>query len=362
MPLSIGIVGLPNVGKSTLFQTITKKQVDCANYPFCTIDPNVGVVAVPDERVDELAELTKSAKKIYTTIEFVDIAGLVKGANKGEGLGNKFLANIRETDAILYILRAFVNEKIVNVQPDINPIRDKEILDTELILKDLETVDKRVAGLEKEAKAGFASPQAGKKEAIKEFEILKKVKDFLDKGKILAEQSFSDEEKEIINSYQLLTLKTRLYVLNGKDEEVPAEIIETFKKNNWPFLIVDFVSEFGAADLTKEERVTLGLAPESELDLVIKKSYELLDLITFFTTGPDETRAWTIKRGQTAPDAGGAIHTDFKEHFIKAEVINWKDLVGAGGFGQARERGLIRTEGKEYAVQDGDVIEIMHNA
>ncbi len=355
MPLSIGIVGLPNVGKSTLFQTITKKQVDCANYPFCTIDPNVGVVAVPDERVDKLAELTKSAKKISTTIEFVDIAGLVKGANKGEGLGNKFLANIRETDAILYILRAFVNEKIINVQPDIDPIRDKEILDTELILKDLETVDKRVAGLEKEAKAS-------KKEAIKEFEVLKRVKDFLDAGKILAEQSFDDEERAIISSYQLLTSKPRLYLLNGKDEEVPVEIIETFKKNNWSFLIVDLISEFDAADLTKEERATLGLVPESELDLVIKKSYELLDLITFFTTGPDETRAWTIKRGQKAPDAGGAIHTDFKEHFIKAEVINWKDLLDSGGFGQAREKGLMRTEGKEYAVQDGDVIEIMHNA
>jgi len=365
MPLSIGIVGLPNVGKSTLFQTITKKQVDCANYPFCTIDPNVGVVAVPDERVDKLAELTKSLKKIYTTIEFVDIAGLVKGANKGEGLGNKFLANIRETDAILYILRAFVNEKIINVQPDINPIRDKEILDTELILKDLETIDKIIVGLEKEAKAGKKAAsgeprqQAGK---IKEFEALKRVKGFLDSGKILADQSFSDEEKEIINPYQLLTSKPRLCVLNGKDEEVPAEIIETFKKNNWPFLIVDLISEFDAADLTKEERVTLGLAPESELDLVIKKSYELLDLITFFTTGPDETRAWTIKKGQKAPDAGGAIHTDFKEHFIKAEVVNWRDLVGVGGFVQARERGLIRTEGKEYAVQDGDVIEIMHNA
>jgi len=336
MPLSIGIVGLPNVGKSTLFETITKKQVDKANYPFCTIDPNVGVVAVPDDRVDKLSQLTNSAKKIYTTIEFFDIAGLVKGANKGEGLGNKFLANIRETDAIVYVLRAFLKADIINTQSVINPLFDKEILDTELILKDLETVEK--------------------------LEIPKKFKELLANGKILSEQSFDAEEFKIIQQYQLLTMKPRLYLLNGRDEEVPQNIIEEFKKNNWPFLIIDVQTEFEAAGLNKEERAELGLPLESEMDILIKKAYEILGLITFFTTGPDETRAWTIKKGQTAPEAAGRIHTDFQTHFIKAEVINWKKLLDEGGFAKAREKGLIRTEGKEYIVQDGDVIEIKHNA
>ena len=355
MPLSIGIVGLPNVGKSTLFQTITKKQVNIANYPFCTIDPSVGVVAVPDERVDKLTELTKSVKKIYTTIEFYDIAGLVKGANKGEGLGNKFLANIRETDAIVYVLRAFLNKDIINVQPEINPLSDKEILDTELILKDLETIEKRINGLE-------ADIRAKKKEAVKEMEILKKVKEFLGEGKILSEQKFTDEEKKNISHYQLLTMKPRFYLLNGKDEEVPPKIIEEFKKNNWQFLIVDILVEFEAVGLDKKERIGLGLPEEMELDVLIKKAYETLGLVTFFTTGADETRAWTIERGQKAPQAGGAIHSDFESHFIKADVINWQDLINANGFARAREKGLIRTEGKEYVVLDGDVIEIKHNA
>lgn len=355
MPLSIGIVGLPNVGKSTLFQTITKKQVNIANYPFCTIDPSVGVVAVPDERVDKLAELTKSAKKINTTIEFYDIAGLVKGANKGEGLGNKFLANIRETDAIVYVLRAFTNKDIINVQPEINPIADKDILDTELILKDLETVDKRLNGLEK-------TIRTKNKEALKEFDLLKKIKDSLEKGEILSEQKFTDEEKKIITQYQLLTMKPRLYLLNGKDEEISLKIIEEFKKNNWQFLIVDILAEFEAIGLDKEERIGFGLPEDMELDILIKKAYEILGLVTFFTTGPDETRAWTIQGGQKAPQAGGVIHSDFESNFIKADVINWKDLIDVGGFAKAREKGLIRVEGKEYVVSDGEVIEIKHGA
>jgi len=355
MPLSIGIVGLPNVGKSTLFQTITKKQVNIANYPFCTIDPSVGVVAVPDERVDKLAELTKSAKKIHTTIEFYDIAGLVKGSNKGEGLGNKFLANIRETDAIVYVLRAFLNKDIINVQSEVNPLFDKEILDTELILKDLETMEKRINGLE-------ADIRAKKKEAVKEMEVLKKVKEFLAGGKILSEQKFTDEEKKSIRQYQLLTMKPRLYLLNGQDEEVSPKIREEFKKNNWQFLIVDILTELEAVGLDKKERAGLGLPEEMELDILIKKAYEILGLVTFFTTGADETRAWTIERGQKAPQAGGVIHSDFESHFIKADVINWQDLIDAGGFAQAREKGLIRTEGKAYVVLDGDVIEIKHNA
>jgi len=346
---------LPNVGKSTLFQTITKKQVNIANYPFCTIDPSVGVVAVPDERVDKLAELTRSAKKIYTTIEFYDIAGLVKGANKGEGLGNKFLANIRETDAIVYVLRAFLNKDIINVQSEINPLFDKEILDTELILKDLETVEKRMSGLE-------ADVRAKNKEAVKEMEILKRVKDFLGEGKILSEQKLVDEEKKSICQYQLLTMKPRLYLLNGKDEEVPPKTIEEFKKNNWRFLIVDILAEFEAVGLDRKERAELSLPEEMELDALIRKAYEILELATFFTTGEDETRAWTIKKGQKAPCAGGVIHSDFESNFIKADVINWKDLIDADGFAKAREKGLIRTEGKEYVVLDGDVIEIKHNA
>lgn len=353
--LAIGIVGLPNVGKSTLFEAITKKQVDRSNYPFCTIDPNVGVVAVPDERVDKLAELTKSAKKIYATVEFVDIAGLVKGAHQGEGLGNQFLANIREVDAIVYVLRIFVSSTIVNTQQTINPVRDKEILDTELTLKDLETVEKRVASLQKDAKSG-------EKEIIKELAAMSKALDFLRLGSFLSENDWSDEEKKILKSYQLLTLKQRLFLLNGDENEIVKPFIEIFKKNSWPYLIFDVQAEFEAAEFSSAERLSFGLKAESQLDTLISRSYELLNLITFLTTGPDETRAWTIKLGSKAPQAGGVIHTDFEKSFIRAEVVSWQDLLAVGGFGKAREKGLIRTEGKEYVVKDGDVVEIKHGA
>lgn len=353
MSLSIGIVGLPNVGKSTLFKTLTKKEVLIANYPFATIDPSVGVVLVPDRRVDELALLTNSAKKIYATVDFVDIAGLVKGASEGEGLGNKFLANIRETDAVLYVLRAFRNPDIINTLNTVNPLQEKGILDVELILKDLETVTKRIDGLEGEVKAG-------KKEAIKEMAALKKAKEFLLQEKLLVEQEFTDEEKKILSGFQLLTSKPRLYMLNGKIEEADKEVLEVFKKNRWAYLIVDIAAEYEAAGLSLEERQSFGFPAESEVDILIKKSYELLDLITFLTTGPDETRAWTIKKGTRAPQAGGVIHSDFEKTFVKAEVINWKHLLDAPGYAKAREKALIRTEGKEYVVQDGDVIEIKH--
>jgi GTP-binding protein YchF len=354
MSLFIGIVGLPNVGKSTLFKTLTKKQeVLIANYPFATIDPNVGVVLVPDERVDKLAEFSKSAKKIYATVDFVDIAGLVEGASQGEGLGNKFLSHIREVDAVLYVLRAFKNPDIINTQQEINPLKEKEILDVELILKDLETVNKRLSGLEGDVKAG-------KKEAIKEASALKKAKDFLGQEKVLAVCDFLEEEKIILKNYQLLTLKPRLYLLNGKNEELSKGILEIFEKNNWPYVIIDVASEFEAEGLTLQERKELGLPELSETDILVKKSYELLDLITFLTTGSDETRAWTIKKGDTAPVAGAAIHTDFQNKFVKAEVIFWKDLLDAGSFAKARELGKIRTEGKEYIVKDGDVIEFKH--
>jgi GTP-binding protein YchF len=346
MPLRIGIVGLPNVGKSTLFQSITKKQVDKANYPFCTIDPNIGVVAVPDERVDQLTKLTNSQKKIYTTIEFVDIAGLVEGASKGEGLGNKFLANIREVDAIVYVLRCFKNENIVNVRSEINPVRDKEILDMELILKDLETVEKRLNSLEREIKSGD-------KKALKEMEILKRVYELLKNGNLIFKSNWTDEELKIIKSYQLLSSKPRIYLLNGKKEEV-----NQFKQFFDNYISIDVLEESDIAELSEEEKVALEIKEESRLNELIKKSYEILNLITFLTTGPDETRAWTIKKGDKAPQAGGVIHSDFEDFFIRAEVINWKDLIDCGGFAKAKEKGLIRGEGKEYIVQDGDVIEI----
>jgi len=351
MGLSVGIVGLPNVGKSTLFQTITKRQVDIANYPFCTIEPNTGVVAVEDERVDKLASCCHSAKKIYTTIEFVDIAGLVKGANQGEGLGNKFLANIRETDAIVYILRAFKNPEIVNTANSIDPMSEKNILDTELSLKDAETITKRIESLGHDIKRG-------EKESIKENDVLKKALDFLDKGKILSEQKLEPEEKKILDKYQLLTIKPRIYLLNGKDSEVDQEVKESFKKNNWPYLIIDLRNEFDLIDLTLREREELGITSLPELDLLIKKAYEILGLITFLTSGPDETRAWTLRKGETAQKAGGVIHSDFEKYFICAEVIRWEDLLDCGGFKEARVKGSIRTEGKEYLVKDGDVIEI----
>jgi len=348
MALSIGIVGLPNVGKSTLFKTLTKKEVDIANYPFCTIDPNIGVVLVPDERVDKLAEFSKSVKKIYATVDFVDIAGLAKGASQGEGLGNKFLSYIREVDAILYVLRAFFNPDIINTQEEINPIKEKEILDLELILKDLETVNKRIESLAGDLKVG-------KKESIKEAEVLKKAQNFLLTQKILAEQNFTYDEKEILKSCQLLTLKPRLYLLNGKLEETSGDV-----GHPPDYLVMDIAMELEAGVLNKEEKITLGLPELSGTDILIKKSYELLGLQTFLTTGEDETRAWTIKKEDKAPKAGGAIHSDFENKFIKAEVIFWQDLLKAGSYAKARELGLIRTEGKEYVVKDGDVIVFRH--
>lgn len=355
MPLSIGIVGLPNVGKSTLFQTITKKQVDCSNYPFCTIDANIGVVAVPDERVDKLADITLSVKKTYTTIEFIDIAGLVEGSNTGEGLGNKFLANIRETDAVVYILRCFQNEKIINTLKEIDIIKEKEILDTEMALKDLATVEKRIIDLEKKIKSGG-------KEVVKELATLKRAKDLLAKKGVLEEAPWPEQEKEFLENYQLLTLKPRLYLLNGSEREVPQRLIEIFKENNWPYLIIDVLTELESVDFSSEQRKEFGLPDKLGLDALIKKSYNLLDLITFFTTESNEIRAWALEKGRNVSQAGGVVHSDFENYFIKAEVISWQELIQANGFHKAREQGLIRTEGKNYIVQDGDLIKIKSGA
>ena len=350
MSLSIGIVGLPNVGKSTLFKTLTKKQVLIANYPFATIDPNVGVVLVPDERIDKLSDFSKSAKKIYATVDFVDIAGLVKGAAEGEGLGNKFLANIRETDAIVYVLRAFKNPDIINTQNDINPIRDKEILDVELILKDLETLEKQIGDIDRLIRANKGWTE-------KQVNVIKRALGYLKEQKVLIEQEWEEDEKEVLNQYQLLTLKPRLYLLNGKPEEAGGTSDVPQLKNS---LVLDIAAEYESEGLNKEERVGLGFNELLGTDILIKKSYELLGLQTFLTTGEDETRAWTIHKGDKAPQAAGVIHSDFEQKFVKAEVIFWEDLLKAGSYANARQTGLIRTEGKEYVVKDGDVIEFKH--
>ena len=349
MPLHIGIVGLPNVGKSTLFQVITRKEIDRANYPFCTIDPNIGTVMVPDNRVDKLAALAHSLKKIYTVIEFVDIAGLVKGASKGKGLGNQFLASIREVDMIVYVLRAFVNDQIINIQPSIDILRDKEILDTEMALKDLATLEKRINVIAKKAKINS-------KEAELELTVLRRAQTILDKGGILSEEIFNDHEEKILKEYQLLTLKQRLYLLNGKEEEINKEVIDVFEENKWPYLVMDILTEFDAANLSLEERRSFGIVEKLQINAFVKKTYSLLNLITFFTTRPDETRAWTLKKGSTAPQAGGVIHGDFEKNFIKADVIQWDELLASGGFSSAQKKGWIRTEGKGYLIQDGDVI------
>ncbi|MFH1956244.1 MAG: redox-regulated ATPase YchF [Patescibacteria group bacterium] len=344
MSLSIGIVGLPNVGKSTLFKALTKKQVDIENYPFCTINPNVGVVQVPDERLQKLSDFSHSKKIVPAAIEFVDIAGLVKGAAEGEGLGNKFLSHIREVDAICEVVRIFENSRIAHVHNKIDPENDIGVIEAELILADLETVNKRMQSLEKEVRSLD-------KEAIKKMEIVKKIKAGLEAGKTALNSGLNEEEILLVKDLHLLTFKPILYVYNSSDFK--ENISEDLKNKN--YVVLDIKTEEDLMEMNEEEKNELGV--KSSLDKLIIEAYKLLSLITFLTTGEDETRAWTIKKGSSAPEAGAAIHTDFKEKFIRADVINWQDLLNIGSYASAREKGLIRTEGKEYIVKDGDVIE-----
>jgi ribosome-binding ATPase len=284
MNLSVGIVGLPNVGKSTLFNTLTKNKADIANYPFCTIDPNIGIVEIPDFRLEKLSTFSNSAKTIPAIVKFVDIAGLVKGANKGEGLGNQFLSNIRETHSIIYVLRAFKSEKIINVLDQINVIESKEILDTELALKDLETIEKRLFSLKKDAKRG-------NKDAAKEVSVLENIETKLKEGVLVRDLDLPETDKNILKQYSLLTSKPCLFILNGKDSEVDQNIKEYFEKNNFKYIIIDIRDEYDIAALSDLEKEELGMENKSEINLLIREAYKLLDLITFFTTGKDETRA-----------------------------------------------------------------------
>jgi GTP-binding protein YchF len=348
MSFSIGIIGLPNVGKSTLFKALTKQQVDISNYPFCTINPNVGIVKVPDARLQKIAGVINPQKVTPTVIEFVDIAGLVKNAHKGEGLGNQFLARIREVDAICQVVRAFTNEKITHVEGQTNAQRDIKIINTELIIKDLETVEKRLEKVKKEAKSGD-------KEAIQELEALNEIKKRLEEGKLIQGLSL-ETSPEIVFELQLLTAKPMIYVFNINEQQTMdnEQCVQAGSQNP---LFLDLKLESELSELTPEEVKELELPP-SKLDQLIKNCYQALDLITFYTvTGGQETRAWTLKKGSKAPQAGGVVHTDFEKNFIRAEVINWQKLTEAGSWSAAREKGWLRIEGKDYIVQDGDVIE-----
>jgi len=347
MSLKIGIVGLPNVGKSTLFKALTREKVNVANFPFATIDPNIGIVKVPDERLDKLAEMSKSKKIIPAAIEFVDIAGLVKGAHQGAGLGNQFLARIREVDAIIEVVRDFEDPNIIHVEGSVSPSRDIETIQLELAMADLQTLNKHLLKIEKDIKSGS-------KQAQEEKIILEKVKTVLEAGDLAAKANLSDSELELIKDLHLLTLKPFLFVFNISDKAGKNKQLG-YSNHKIKNLALDLQFEAEIAEMNEDEAKEF--ERESRLPDLIKAAYDLLGLITYLTTGEDETRGWTIKAGISAPRAGSAIHTDFEQKFIKAEVINWEKLLECGSWTNARAKGLLRTEGKDYVVEDGDVIE-----
>ena len=357
--MKIGIVGLPNVGKSTLFNSITNAGAECANYPFCTIEPNIGVVPVPDERLDKLTQMYKPEKTTHAIIEFVDIAGLVKGASKGEGLGNKFLSHIREVDAIAHVVRCFEDSNIVHVDGSIAPLRDIETINLELIFADMDMVEKRLDSAKKRLKAD--------KKAASEIEVLEKIKVALEQGKCARTVELTDEEKEQIKDLYLLTSKPVLYIANVSEEQIEnaendemvKQVKEFAKTENAKVIplcvkIEEELSSLEGED-KKEMLEALGLS-ESGLDKVVKTSYDLLGLMSFLTAGEPEVRAWTIKKGTKAPQAAGKIHSDIERGFIRAEVVSYDDLIREGSMLACKEKGLVRSEGKEYVMQDGDIV------
>lgn len=364
MSLKCGIVGLPNVGKSTLFNCLSNAKAQSANFPFCTIEPNIGTISVPDTRLERLEELAKPQRVIPTTMEIVDIAGLVKGASKGEGLGNQFLANIRETDAIIHVLRCFEDGNIVHVDGSVDPVRDKEIIDIELQLKDLETIEKKIASLARAVKSGD-------KDVVKENDLAQKIKVALEQGKSVRALHFEENEKEIVKRFQLITSKPVMYLCNVDESSVKTgnefveRVKEAVKDENAEVLVIGAKIEADIMELeTYDERQLfldeLGL-DEPGVNRLIRSAYELLTLQTYFTVGEKEVRAWTIRKGTTAPQAAGVIHTDFEKGFIRAEVMKYIDYTTLGSEHAVKESGKFKVEGKEYVVEDGDIMHFRFN-